>query len=164
MNLYALPKYPRPYRREVAGPDESRLWFSPRAQRVVRDLVFLVAIIALFATLLEAKATLTQPPPAPAQPRPPLEFKLVAQRYADVKVGDKLSRVHALLGPPTEPFARPYRLRILEWRAEETPDNYKDFPKPRFAEQWTDPSDPNRWGLIIFGDSKVYTKFKLGFE
>lgn len=171
MNLTALPKYPAPQHQHREGPGT---WppslLEGRSRQVLRDLVLLAAIVTLFGTLHGATATLTQVP-GPAQPRPPLDFGLVKLRYDDVTHGLSRARVHALLGPPTEPFTECPELQRLEaWIESEIESAQKKWgtakpalPERPIADRWTDPTDHERWVLVLYRGWKMDSKFKHGW-
>jgi hypothetical protein len=160
MNLTSLPKYP-PRQGPVACLPGKRPGLSPRATRILLDAALLLLICGLLYELRCTLATMEHPP-APPPPRPPIDFKLVQERYR--KVGLLMSReaVLELLGPPTARAAREPEFQLQE---EFLAHSWRDFriPDPRFWERWVDPADDRRWVAVYFGDGKVYWVFKKGF-
>src|SRR5262245_47691527 len=101
MDFSSLPKYTAiPKRGSAARADKTGPGLSPRVTRILRDLVLLVAIVAMLYEL-RLIATAIERPPVPASARPPLDFRLVEERYRDLSLGYSRDQVERLLGPPT---------------------------------------------------------------
>jgi hypothetical protein len=156
MNLSLLPKYPKPQGAESAAdddPTDRRL--SPRAARILLDMAFLVAIVALLYWLRRASNAIERertPAPAPA----PVEFHLIMERlrHGGMMISSP-EEAEALLGPPTERNAYG---PDLDW-GEEMAEREFAIPKQRFWYRWTDPKNKDRWVAILYAGPHPHERF-----
>src|SRR5437773_1391589 len=115
MSQSSLPTYPalparRPTdytQRVVRGP-------SRQAARILLYVAVAVTVWGLVYLLRQALAAVEHPPPpkGAAPPRPPLDFKLVQERYDKVLMLD-YGQVVGLLGPPS-PWSREPEFQGIE--------------------------------------------------
>src|SRR3954465_9137488 len=109
-----------------------------RATRILLELAF-VATITL--TLYQFRPSA----PVPDDP-PPIDFKLVMERYDKVRgVYRDRAEVEALLGPPTERNASGADVGRLEAYVVNGNAGRDLYPSERLWDKWSDPTDPNRW-------------------
>jgi hypothetical protein len=101
MALASLPRYPS-LQRAASAPraPEIVLKFSLRMTRVFVSVAFLVILAVALYELRETTMIHQAPPSAP-----PLDFKLVEERYSQVYPPLSREKVAELLGPPTERYA-----------------------------------------------------------
>jgi hypothetical protein len=160
MDFSSLRSYPAPRRAWPGFRIPATDGLSRRSARVLFDLAALAGVAAaLFgawwaADLVEHGRT---------QPKP-LDFRVVAKRYADVRTWASRDDVERLLGPPTRLLGREDRrfgrlealaelVRQVHWR--------EDVP-PQYWCLWDDPQDQGRWVAIYFAGGKVYHKTCAG--
>ncbi len=161
MDFSSLRTYPAP-RRAWPGfripPDDGP---SRRSARVLLDLAALAGVAAALYGAWWAADLVEH---GWAKPKP-LDFAVVAKRYADVKYyyvsrGD----VEQLLGPRTRQLGpEDRRFGRLEALAELVAQAHRDMAEPRYWCLWLDPQDEGRWVAVYFAGDKVYRKTCEGF-
>jgi hypothetical protein len=165
MDLSSFPNYPTPPTPQATSrADKTKPTISPRAARIFRDLALLIAIGALFYWARQTAKTFEHPPAAPL-PDPPLEFRLIEERFNNVKMFASRQQVAELLGTPSPP--RDYgtwRADLRQWeeRAKHS-HRHLGIPSDQSWELWTDSRDERKGVAILFADAKVYYRAKKGF-
>jgi hypothetical protein len=156
MAFYSLPSYPAlPNPSSAKRIQDRGLGLSPRATRILRDLLILVVVGVMLYQLREMAAERRLPPP-----RAPLDFKLVQERFGKVLMLDS-SEVEALLGPPSPQQSREPEFQLYEAVVAAHPDRY---PSGSFWwTKWTDPKDEGKWIAVFFAGGKAYHVVKKGF-
>src|SRR5687767_1807004 len=102
MKLPLLPRYQGTPSQGSGSPAEPViLWIAQRRARLVRDLAWLVLILALLWWLKRATSAIEQsrivsPPPGP------IDFALVEERYEFVREFGTREEVEQILGAPSE--------------------------------------------------------------
>jgi len=153
MNIASLPKYPR----SQAPREKSGSMMSPRAARILLDLVLLTAIAAMFFVLRRAPLSFERPLPPP--PQASFDFELIQRRYEKV-LYLHYSKVVELLGPPS-PWSREPEFARTEAHVAARPDRYPGGPF--LWEKWTDPKNKDRWVAVFFANGIAYDVLKKGF-
>jgi hypothetical protein len=125
---------------------------------VLFDLAALAGVVAaLYGTRWAADKV--EHARAAAEPSP-LDFRVVAKRYAEVKLWAGRNDVERLLGPPTRRLDREDqfgRFKAVMGLVEQV--NWRSgVPEPRFWLLWVDPQDEGRWLAVYFAGGKVYHK------
>lgn len=154
MDFSSLRSYPAPRRAWPGFRIPAADGPSPRAARVLFDLAGVAAALygAWWAADLVKHGW--------AKPKP-LDFRVVAKRYADVRTWASRDDVERLLGPPTRQLVREdHRFERLEALAQSVARFYwrGDLPEPRYWCLWEGPQDEGRWVAIYFAGDKVYHK------
>jgi hypothetical protein len=157
MDFSPVPKYPM-FQSSAAPRHATGAWLSARERRLFSDLCFVAAFVVLLSCLRWMVTTSNHPRPPKSAPSP-LDFKVVRERYKDVR--DRATRLEVLgvLGPPTQRnvwVAQSVQWEEMHWRKD-------DSPYVRIWDKWTDPNDPDSWVLIMFGDAQVWAKYQQGF-
>jgi hypothetical protein len=149
MGFTSLPEYVAIQRTSSTGPRKCDRVCSPRVTRIAVELLVLSAIGGLVLELQRIHTALQSPPsPAPAQrSRPPLNFKLIQERYGLVHEGATREEVEELLGPPTRPNFAPFNPRRPHW----------------VWDGWSDPKDKGKWVIVLYAEGKVVIKQMNGF-
>jgi hypothetical protein len=158
MNIASLPSYPG-----HQSPNTAARKLSSGRARVLIDLALLAAIVALLWWLrwtVEGIKGLRVP-------NPPLDFRLVEERYDSIPWGGSRMAVERLLGPPTEHYAWGPELAEVERILENGGRNLMPEPEDRVWDRWSDPKDPGRWVAVLYGgysgSARVYGRTKRGF-
>ena len=101
------------------------------------------------------------------QPRPPLTFAVICERFHQLDLGASREEVEALLGPPTERGAHDPELEMAERKAEWS-HRHLGIPRERSWERWIDTQDPQRWVAVLYAGTliphTVYEKYQHGLE
>jgi hypothetical protein len=162
MHFTSLPDYQTAERPSPARPDKTE-GVSLRGAYLVRDLIVLAAFVVLLCWLRRT-ATEIEQPPAPAPPaRPPLDFKLVEERFDKVRRLAAREQVEELLGA-RPPINGDWGADLQAWEElAEHSNRHFGIPGNRFWALWTDPKDGNRGVAILFAADKVYYVAKKGF-
>jgi hypothetical protein len=97
--------------------------------------------------------------PAPPPPRVPLDFKLVRQRFRQVRPMASREEVEELLGPPS--FQTEYEpdFEDINARVWARPDRY---PGEHSWAKWIDPQDKGKWVAVFFAGDRVYRTLHKG--
>ena len=160
MDFSSLRQYPMPPGLRTAWWPSKLVRHSARWERIILGLALVVAIVALTSWLRRAAKALDLPPPPP---RPPLDFKLVKERYSQLRSLATREQVHELLGPPSTPTGV-WQRDLAEWESSaEWSHRHLGIPADRFWELWTDPDDPGTGVAILFADYKIYHIGRRGF-
>src|SRR4051812_31441609 len=115
MDLTSLPGYPTPQRQgHPVSVRKANPGLPPRATRVLRDLVLLVVIIVLLYWLRRT-ATAIEYRPQPQPPRPPLDFKLIEERFGQLRIFASPEDVDELLGPPAPSLNPLWEVDLRDW-------------------------------------------------
>ncbi len=158
-----LPKYPASQRASPASVSGRREVLSPRATRILLDLVLLILIVVILYELRPTTPAVEPPPPSP----PPLTFALIKDRYDLVHLGMTGEDVEALFGPPTEHEVSNRELKEVEDELWNFGRNPMPEPSEMFWDRWSDPANKGRWVAVLYrGYSKsarVYATIKEGF-
>ena len=160
MDFASLPRY-RAFPKPSTAVDERGPVLSPRARRIARDLALSLAMVVALYLLRQFAAALDRPPPPVP---PPLEFRVVAERFRRLEECRTRAEVERLLGPPTDPNAWGPELAQFEERWWNSGRNW--FPKERLWHRWSDPGDPDRWVAVVYtgyAEPIVYARIKKGF-
>jgi hypothetical protein len=159
MDFSSLRSYPAPRRAwpgfRIPAADDG---LSRRAARVLFDLAALVGVAAALYGAWWAAEKVNHAAAEPA----PLDFPLVAKRYADVRHWASRDDVERLLGPPTRQLGREDRFDRLGKLAEWVDLVNRGVPEPHYWCLWLDPQDEGRWVAVYFGAGKVYHKTCAG--
>jgi hypothetical protein len=141
--------------------DQTGLGLSSRAAHILRDFILLVAIAA-FLYWLRCMATAIEHPPTPPPNRPPLDFKIIEQRFRQLQLFASCEEVEELLGP-SSPVNGDWDFDLHHWM-EEAKHSHRDFgiPNDAYWDLWIDPKDGNRGVAILFAGGKVYYYAKKG--
>jgi hypothetical protein len=156
MDFSSLPSYPALHNPISAKRNQERgIGLSPRATRILRDLLVLVVGGMMLYELREMTAERR-----PAPHRAPLDFKLVQERIGKVLMLDS-NKVEALLGPPSPQQSWEPEFQLYEAVVAAHPDRY---PSGSFWwTKWTDPNDEGKWIAVFFVGGKAYHVEKKGF-
>jgi hypothetical protein len=164
MTLSSLPTYPSPQRADVGRcikKDDPAL--SRRAALILLGLPLLGVLAgALFCAwrILDAIENPPKPPPA----RLPLDFKLVQERFEQVRLLARRAEVEELLGPPVG--WRDFKFQPEFWDFERTiearPDRYPSGSREWAL--WIDPKDENKWVAVHYIGGRVYHMLDKGIR
>jgi hypothetical protein len=161
MDFSSLRSYPAPRRAWPGWRIPAADGPSPRAARVLFDLAALAGVAAALYGAWWA-ADRVEHARAAAEPTP-LDFRVVAKRYADVRLRASRDDVERLLGPPTRQLSREdHRFDRLEALAEWVALVNRGVPEPHYWCLWEGPQDEGRWVAVYLGAGKVYHKTSEG--
>jgi hypothetical protein len=161
-----LPRFLTP-ERPITTPDIRK----PHESRLV-PLLILVGFLALLGVLIfsvwpaiEYERKLAAEKSAPPAPEPPpLDFKLVKERFVKVRTLTRWEDVELLLGPPTHRRQRGPEF----WAVERDIEHFRrpfGLPKDHFWDKWIDPDDDRRWVAVLYsGERRVYGQTSSGIE
>ncbi len=156
MDLSSLRSYPAPRRAWPGFRIPPADGLSRRKARVLFDLAALVGVMAALYGAWWAADLVEH---GRAKPKP-LDFRVVAKRYADVRLWASRDDVERLLGPPTrQPGREDHRFGRLEALAELVAQaHWRDMWEPRYWCLWEGPQDEGRWVAVYFAGGKVWRK------
>lgn len=161
VDVPSLPRYPSPQQPPAADAPARRGWrVTPRQTRLLIDLAWLAGIVVLFVWLRQAADSTRHPP----QPAVPLDFTLVRERFANVRLGMSSEEVFDLLGPPgPSALVREPEFDGIEAVLEAHPDRYPAERRGRYWLKWANPKDEGTWAAVLITGGHVAHLEKKGF-